>query len=141
MTLVSYEGFKLDVPAKKAINGKCNVLLVEDDEDSSRYIEVILRSFDTKLSIARDGRSCKSMIKSDTFNIVFVDIKLPDASGLDLIPLIRKKMPDSHIIVQSAFISHQTIEQAMNLGADKYLTKPVNRQKVIEIVKNCTNDS
>ena len=133
------EVLRFEKPARKAIFGNCNVLLVEDDEDSSRYIELILGAFDAKLSIARDSRSCKSMIKIDTFNIVFVDIKLPDASGLDLIPLIRKKMPDSHIIVQSAYTDHSTIEQAMNSGADTYLTKPVNRQKVIEIVKQCTN--
>ena len=134
------ESFNFDMPSKKRINGDCNILLIEDDEHSSRYIEVILKDFETQLTIARDGRSCKSLLNSHSFNIVFVDLKLPDISGLELIPLIRTKLPDSFIIVQSAFANQQTIDQATNLGADEYLTKPVNKHKVLEIVKQCSDE-
>ncbi len=135
----NHEVFNFELPETKKFTGDCSVLLVEDDEHSSRYIEIILKDFQLKVSIARDGRSCKSLLNNHTFNIVFVDLKLPDVSGLDLIPLIRSKLPDCHIVVQSAFANQGTIEQAINLGANDYLTKPVNKKKMIEIVKQFTN--
>ena len=114
-------------------------LLVEDDENSSRYIEVLLHEFPSKLFIARDGRSCRKLIKSRDYQIIFVDLKLPDESGLDIIPLVRNTLPESRIIVQSAFATQSTIDQAMNLGANDYLTKPVSKKKLLEVVKQFTN--
>ncbi len=141
--IIQMQSNTTSLQAKRSIpkTESCNILLVEDDVQSEEYISLIIKNLIPSIKIARDGRSCKSLIDSNYFNLIFLDLKLPDISGLDLIPVIRKKIPDTYIVIQSAFANQSTIDEAIKRGADDYLTKPVNKKKVIEIVKQCSDGS
>jgi PAS domain S-box-containing protein len=132
------EGFKFELPEEKTAipDSPPNILIVEDDVHSSLFLEIVLASFSNKIDIAPDGHSCKNLIQKQAYDIAFVDLKLPDLSGFDLIPAIRSKFPECKIYIQSAFASQTEIEKAINLGAVDYLTKPVKKDKLVQIVKN-----
>ena len=136
--IITTKPFELSLQSKtqKTIEPESKtILIVEDDSDSAKFLEVILKSEGVESTIARDGESCLKLINTKNFYMALVDIKLPDISGFDLIPIIKQKIPECKIVVQSAFAAQTDIEKALNLGADDYLTKPIDRKKVLKMVE------
>jgi two-component system NtrC family response regulator len=111
------------------------ILIIEDEESSrfaySKYLEN--EGFQTdpvgSLSSAREKMSEKN------YDIFIMDMVLPDGNILDIIPSIRKKCPHSIIVVVTAFGSIDQAVKAMHLGANHFLTKPVNLEKLTNFIK------
>ena len=71
----------------------------------------------------------------ENIDIIFMDINMPGLNGLETVSVITKLKPNTVVIILSAFDRFQYAQEAMNLGAYKYITKPVNRNIVIETIK------
>lgn len=74
-------------------------------------------------------------------DFVLLDMKLHNESGLNLITPIRKLRPNSRIILLTGFASIATAVDAIKLGADDYLSKPVDTQTLLAALKNCKASS
>lgn len=117
---------------KKKVEDKLySVLVVEDNVPSGLLLTKLLKDRASSIDVAQDGAACKYYLKKNAYDIAFVDIKLPDYSGYDLIPIIRKAYPKCKICVQSAFADQIDINKALKLGATSYITKPVSKSKII----------
>ena len=79
------------------------------------------------------------LIGQENIDIVFMDINMPGLTGLDTVSCINKLKPDTVIIIISAFDRFQYAQEAMNLGVYKYITKPVNRNVIIQTVRESMN--
>lgn len=88
---------------------------------------------------ALSGSDAVSIVSREKIDIIFMDINMPGMSGLDAISCIKSLKPSAVIIVLSAFDKFQYAQEAMNIGAYKYITKPVNRSIVIQTVRNAMN--
>ena len=68
-----------------------------------------------------------------------MDINMPGLNGLETVKFILQSKPDSVIVILSAFDRFQYAQEAVNLGVYRYLTKPVNRNTVVETLRNAMN--
>ena len=78
----------------------------------------------------------ESAIVQNTFDIAIVDISLPDKNGLELIPLIKRFLPEAKIIVVSMYDNDPYVSEAVNLGADAYLSKQYASDELMEAISN-----
>ena len=114
------------------------ILIVEDSPTMRQLLTfAIKRIQNVEIVEARDGMDGLRKVTSDHFDLALVDINMPVMDGLKLIHLIRdeeslKAMP---IVVITTEGADEDRERAMALGADEYLTKPVQAGKVLAVVK------
>ena len=116
-----------------------NILLTDDEQivlDSLSFI--IDKNFAGQVNVlkALSGTEALSIVSEKDIDIIFMDINMPGLNGLETISCIKKLKPETIIIILSAFDSFQYAQEAMNLGASKYITKPVNRNIVIQTIRS-----
>lgn len=115
-----------------------NILLTDDEQimiDSLSFI--INKNFPDQVKIysSLSGVEALNISLQNKIDIIFMDINMPGLNGLETLKCINQTKPDTVIIILSAFDKFQYAQEAVNLGAYKYLTKPVNRNTVIETVR------
>lgn len=90
---------------------------------------------------ATNGKNALKEISDKKPDIVFVDIKLMDENGFDLIAAIKEKHPEIKILVLSGYCNNTLIGQAIKSGASGYLTKNLKIEYISDAVKTITNSS
>lgn len=113
------------------------ILIVEDDPMVGR----INKQFAEKTGLAGDVvvtdgvEKARQALKGETFDLVLLDVYLPDARGTDLLHWIRKEDLPVSVILITADRNPRTIEQALNLGAADYLVKPFTYERFAEALE------
>jgi DNA-binding response OmpR family regulator len=105
------------------VNNLNNILIIEDDAALSNGIVLALKDDDCAFVQAYDLATAKKQIKSNSFDLIILDVNLPDGNGLDLLADIRKTL-DLPVIVLTANDMETDIVTGFELGADDYITKP-----------------
>ncbi|MBR9706428.1 response regulator [Candidatus Pacearchaeota archaeon] len=109
------------------------VLYVEDDKDTAEAVEILLRNsgFDSK--IANSGKECMEILDLESFDLIILDVMLPDMSGWDIFETLRDRKIKSKIAFLSALpISSSRMQELKNAGISDYITKPFNRKILVE---------
>jgi len=109
-------------------------LIVDDDRTILTSFSEILQSKGYSIDTAESGTEAISKTEKDYFNLVLLDIKLPDMEGIDLLNSIRETNPRMMKIVVSGYASLENAVAALNRGADAYLIKPVDPEELVRIV-------
>ena len=115
---------------------KERILIVDDDEDTCKSLSLILGRKGYGVDIAGTGEEALEKIKKSPFDLVLLDIKLPDADGIELIAPLKEPNPDTEIVVTTGYASVENAVQALNKGAAAYLTKPLNMDEVLATIGN-----
>jgi PAS domain S-box-containing protein len=108
------------------------VLYVEDDQETSEELEMMIKPWVAALHVAADGQAGLDLFKAKRPDVVLTDIQMPRVNGLAMSADIRKLVPDQIIIVLSAFNDAEYLFRAIELGIDQYLPKPVNVDRLID---------
>ena len=117
--------------AKKHSNDKrVNILLVEDEESFVDALTIGLDREGFDVAIARDGQQAMALFGKETFDIVLLDLMLPEADGFDLCRQIRERSSVA-VIVVSARGGERDEVTALNMGADDYMTKPFSVEEML----------
>jgi len=107
--------------------------LVVDDEKN--IVEILSFILDEENFYVDKAYSFKEALeKKENYDLVFIDIRLPDGSGLDLIPIIRSKSADTQIVMITAFADTKTAVEAIKKGALDYITKPFEVADIKNII-------
>ncbi len=117
---------------------KHRVLIVEDSPTMRQLLVFALRRLkDVEIVEAQDGMDGLRCISSDPFDIALIDINMPVMDGLKLISLVRgeESLRDIPIVVITTEGASEDRERAIALGANEYLTKPIQANKVLSVVK------
>ena len=110
-------------------------LLVIDDEPNILYsMEKSLRSNALEVSVAPTGAQGVALVEKLRPNVVVLDVRLPDMSGLEAFDQIRQIDPRLPVIVITAFASTEVAIEAMKRGAFEYLLKPVDFHSLREVI-------
>jgi len=116
---------------------KAKLLIVDDDEDMLETLSDILQEKGYRTETARTGRKAIKKAKEQFFNIALIDIKLPDVKGIEVLRTFREKHPNMMNIMITAHATLQTAVDALNLGAYAYIMKPVDPEKLDQMIKKC----
>jgi len=113
---------------------KESILIVDDDESTSRTLSFIFRERGYETKTAGTGREALEKTHRRFFNVALLDIKLPDIDGVKLLAPLKKIHPDMVVVMITAYASLETAMQALNEGASAYITKPLNVDAVLATV-------
>lgn len=107
------------------------IILIEDESSVVSFIKKGLQELDYEVSVAFDGATGIKLVEDNAYDMVILDIMLPDINGLDVCKEIRKKNKSIPILFLTALDSSENIVLGLENGGDDYLVKPF---KFIELV-------
>jgi len=88
-----------------------------------------------EISTAQNGHQALDYLSKNEFDLVILDIRMPDVNGIDLLAEVKKKVPETEVVMITAYASVDTAASALRLGALDYLIKPFDRKAVMEVVE------
>ena len=124
----------LDLKKLKLDTVGFSILHVEDNDALRENASKLLHKFFDTVYTAADGKEGLDFFKMYKPSIVITDIKMPHMSGIELAQNIKKIAPQTKIIIMSAFDDKEYLYQAIELGAFRFIKKPVNLSELTEIL-------
>jgi len=118
-----------------SVEGKA-ILLVDDDVQILESLKMILESEGYTVETAQTGEEAITKNKAKAFDVALVDMKLPGMQGTELLAALHKESPRMVKIMMTGFPSLETAVASLTLGADSYVMKPVDPEKLLEIIAN-----
>ena len=112
---------------------KGSILIVEDEADMRDLVSEVLKGTYV-VSTADTGAALKQAFTGAQPDVILLDLKLPDADGLDLLPQIKKQWPDTQVIVLTGNATFDAAIKATKLGAYHFLSKPFETQGLLVTV-------
>ncbi len=111
---------------------KPSILIVDDDESIRRSLSLILKRKGYTTELAGTGRETLEKAQKRFFNVVLLDIKLPDMEGIELLTFLKQMQPGTVIFIVTAYASLETTTQALKIGASAYFTKPLDMDEILD---------
>ena len=111
---------------------KAKVLLVDDEEDFVENLSQRLEIRGLKVTAATRGEDAVSFADNQNFDAIVLDLAMPGMGGLETLKKIRDKHPDAEIIILTGHGSVKSSVEAMKLGAEDFLEKPVDINDLLE---------
>ncbi len=122
-------------PMVKINNEEFVILVAEDEEYNMMYINELFSKTSYKIIEANNGQEAVDLAtKHPEINLILMDIKMPIKNGQEAMKEIKKLRPQLPIVALSAFAMESDIENAKKNGFDSYLTKPINKKLLFEVV-------
>ncbi|MGB5919468.1 EAL domain-containing response regulator [Arcobacter sp.] len=112
-------------------------ILYAEDEKSLRDITLnILKGFTNKQFVAENGLEGLELFKKheEEIDLIITDVNMPQMNGLDMIKEIKKINPNIPIIVATAFSNTEYLLEAIDIGVDKYILKPIDMKKLLQVM-------
>ena len=119
---------------------KEKVLIIEDDINTLHGLGEILEDENFNISKAKNAKQALKEIENGDFDVVLMDYLLPDRDGLDLSREVLKDYPEIKIIMMTAFGTVKNAVNAMNMGIYDYLTKPINLDELLIILRRAIQE-
>jgi signal transduction histidine kinase len=111
------------------------ILLVEDTDYNADVISEILSSAGVSVEVAKDGTTAiKQFQKHPDIDLILMDIRLPDISGLEVTRKIRKLRKNVPVIAQTAYASDEDKTKCLASGCQEYISKPINYTKMLKMI-------
>ncbi|MDA3820773.1 MAG: PAS domain S-box protein [Candidatus Delongbacteria bacterium] len=110
-------------------------MIVEDDPTADIFLSAVMRDYSREILHAKSGTEALALSrKHPDIDLVLMDIKIPDIDGYLVTKKIRHDNNDVIIIAQTAYVSPDAKQKALNAGCDDYISKPLRRNKLMEII-------
>ncbi|OBS63335.1 XRE family transcriptional regulator [Enterococcus mundtii] len=110
------------------------VLLIEDDPTITDFMEVVLAKEHYHVTIATTGMEALNVFQEDSFDLILLDLGLPDIDGIELLKIIRKRLATPLIVISARNNEHEKVK-ALDLGADDYVTKPFGMNELLARIR------
>lgn len=107
------------------------ILLVEDEERLASFIRKGMMAEGYEVAVAYDGRTGLSMFRKDLYDIIILDVNMPQMNGFELCQLIRSENETIPVLMLTALDSLADKTDGFNAGADDYLAKPFEFQELL----------
>jgi DNA-binding NtrC family response regulator len=112
------------------------ILVVDDDKAVLKSVKAILESEDYGVETTREGQQALARFDSEFYDLVLLDIKLPDIDGTKLLETLHDRFPETVKIMVTGYPTLTNAVESLNVGADAYLMKPVNPQRLLKVVND-----
>jgi DNA-binding NtrC family response regulator len=116
------------------MSDRLRVAVVDDDPEVRALLGRVLTKGGFTIAEASSGAEAMSLLGRQEFDVALVDIKLPDASGLDILRWAREAEADTEFIVLTGNADVETAVEAMRLGAYDFLGKPWRNAELVEVI-------
>jgi DNA-binding NtrC family response regulator len=111
-------------------NAGFRVLVAEDEATFGLTVARALKNLNHEVKVCPTGKATLKSLDSTEWDVLLLDLKLPDADGVDILARVRKEHPELQTIIVTGFANVQSAIETMRLGAFDYLTKPPNFEEL-----------
>jgi two-component system response regulator PilR (NtrC family) len=119
-----------------AAAGAPKILVVDDELSMREFLEIMLSREGYHVQGAADAQAAIQLARTEEFDLVITDIRMPGGGGLEVLRRIKEFSPETIVMMISAFASTETAVEAMKQGAYDYIPKPFNVDEVKLSIKN-----
>jgi DNA-binding NtrC family response regulator len=109
---------------------KLKVLIVDDEASLREMLTIFFGKLGHRTSVAGSVREAREIASREEFDAILCDIKMPDGSGIDLLPHFRELQPKAPVLMITAHTSHEDAVEAMRRGAADYIGKPFDIEEL-----------
>ena len=120
---------------------KGSILIIDDEQEIRESLEQLLKLEGYRPASASTAQEGLKKAEENLFDVVLLDISLPDLSGLEVLKSIKRDNPDTGVIMITAYDSGQAAFQASKEGAHSYITKPWDNERVLLEIRNTLDKS
>ena len=114
-------------------NNKDRILIIDDELSPRESIRMVLKDKYIVSTASGGAEGLESMVQNPA-DLVLLDIKMPEMDGITALQEIKKKHPNTEVILVTAFESLETAKSAVRFGAFDYMTKPFDKDELIKVV-------
>lgn len=115
---------------------KLKIVIAEDDPMSAEYLKEILLDANANVELVGNGEELMILLDKYVPDLILLDLKMPKKNGIECLSEIKRKGINTKIIVQSAFNSPDDQKKVIEMGADAYISKPIDHEKLFNIINN-----
>ena len=113
-----------------------NILVVDDNKDFADIFCDMLKANDYKAECCYGGEQAIEMVKDNVFDILFLDIRMPDMDGIQTLKEIKKISPKSIVIMMTGYPVDEMVHRAIEEKASDIIYKPFEIDKVLSLIKD-----
>jgi DNA-binding NtrC family response regulator len=114
---------------------RSRILVIDDEPSVTDALRLVLTELGHHVDAAKSAGEAKELLKGSPYDLVFTDLRLPDASGIDLLTLIKGDTPETEVIVMTAHGSLDITIEAIKRGAFYFIEKPFTPQQVSALLE------
>jgi DNA-binding NtrC family response regulator len=115
------------------IKGK--IIVIDDEVNAASALETLLREDGYEVSRAHDARGGLALLEKTDADLVLTDLRMPGMDGLELLQKVKEIRPEVMVLVMTAYGTVKTAVKAMKLGAEDYLSKPIDVEELEVVVE------
>ena len=115
---------------------KAKILIVDDNEVVRLSHLRSLRSAKCDADAVWDGTQALHAMELESYDVVLLDLRMPGMDGMDVLKTIKRRWPDSEVVIITGYPSIESAKEAVRLGAYDYLAKPLGPDDVINAAHN-----
>jgi two-component system response regulator HydG len=115
-----------------------SIMIVDDEEIIRESFRHWFKKYSRRVAAAASGAEALEKLEKFPFDVLFVDIKMPGMSGIQLLEKVKEQYPDTTVIIITAYGSIQTAVDAMKMGAADYLLKPFKPEQLSLVMEKVT---
>jgi DNA-binding response OmpR family regulator len=120
------------------MNAPYKVLLVEDDPLLARTLGLSLRYEEFEVTVAASVDAARQSLRQSSYDVVLLDLNLPDGSGLDVCAELRATHPALPILIVTARTDEDSAVESIERGADDYIRKPYGLRELVARIRRLT---
>lgn len=111
------------------------ILVVEDDEKIARVIQLELEYANYKIDIAHTGKAALERLETENFDLILLDVMIPELNGLEVLRRVREQNEDVKIIMLTARDAVMDKVSGLDSGANDYMTKPFEIEELLARIR------
>ncbi len=112
-----------------------NILVVDDEKLILDLVKSELEKSNYNVTVVNNSKDAVKLIDATDFDLILLDLMMPDITGLELLQMIKEKKSEVSVIMMTAYGSIETAVKAMKLGAFDYITKPFSMEELLMVVR------
>lgn len=116
----------------------CRILVAEDNVSNQKLIGILLEKMGHRVVLAQDGQEAIQAAGGQRFDLILMDMQMPNVNGYDATRQLRKQGCTTPIIAVTANAMVGDAEKCLEAGCDGYLSKPIERSKLSAIIEQHT---
>jgi len=135
---IVYKPFDIDkiiAIIEELLHEKTLILIVDDQFTVRETLKAILEHKGYRVATAKDGAEAIEMVKKKHYDIIFLDVKLPDMNGVETFEQVKKIDPNAAVIMMTGYSLDDLVRRAISQGAYTCIYKPFDMESIIELVE------
>ena len=117
-----------------------NILLVEDNETNQKLVSMLLARDGHTTEVASNGLEAVEAVKSRDFDLIFMDVQMPEMDGIEASQIIRSMqagVKHTPIVAMTAYALQGDAQKCLDAGMDDYIPKPFDVKRVKQVIEAC----